>query len=266
MARERKQVQGTCALCLTHEELRNSHIIPEWIYEPLYGSKHRFIVGELVDDSGPAAVYKPVQNHQKGLREQLLCQACECMLSDWEGHAKDVLFARRRITHHLEKTAIRIENVDYDKFRLFYLSLLWRMSMSTRTEFRDIQLGVNINEDLRQKILSSAPGDPSEFGCLICVFGDDNSNLRIMFLPQQANIKGKNIYYLVTPGFLWILTIGALSFDPIIAINMVKPTGVMRISRLSLHDFMQAFGVKRFSGDTPARLTHVAILRRRFTE
>ena len=61
---------GTCKLCSAERKLRNSHILPEFMYGPVYeDGDHRF---RLVDvETGRARL------HQKGLREPLRCQVCE---------------------------------------------------------------------------------------------------------------------------------------------------------------------------------------------
>jgi hypothetical protein len=64
-----------CALCLdTNVKLAQSHIVPEFLYKALYDSKHRF----QVISTNPS-----VRNslEQKGLREPLLCKACEATIS-----------------------------------------------------------------------------------------------------------------------------------------------------------------------------------------
>jgi hypothetical protein len=58
---------GTCKLCRRKGELRDSHIISEFLYASIYDDKHRFHVvaaGELQSSY-----------EQKGYRERMLCQS-----------------------------------------------------------------------------------------------------------------------------------------------------------------------------------------------
>lgn len=57
--------QGICAFCQQARPLRNSHIIPEFLYRTLYDEKHRF---SAYGSDGKAEVVQ----EQKGTRERLL--------------------------------------------------------------------------------------------------------------------------------------------------------------------------------------------------
>lgn len=59
-----------CKLCGREAELRRSHIFPEFLYLALYDEKHRAVSVSPVPGEEDRLV-------QKGLRESLLCQACE---------------------------------------------------------------------------------------------------------------------------------------------------------------------------------------------
>ncbi len=63
--------------------MRASHIIPEFIYSPIYDDKHRMVLLETDER------YASFQ--QKGIREHLLCQDCETKVSKWETYARGVL-------------------------------------------------------------------------------------------------------------------------------------------------------------------------------
>jgi len=63
-----------CYLCKNETSIRNSHIIPEWMYKKVYDEKHRF-TNRANDDR---------TFFQKGFRKYLLCQKCESAFSKWE--------------------------------------------------------------------------------------------------------------------------------------------------------------------------------------
>ena len=62
---------------------------------------------------------------------------------------------------------LRLRDVDYTQLRLFYLSLLWRMSVSTHPYFKEVSLGPH-EEVLRRMLLEGRPGEPDQYG-LLCV-------------------------------------------------------------------------------------------------
>ena len=116
-------VSENCKLCGKVDKLRNSHIIPEFLFKPLYDSKHRFHVLSTVLDS-------PNRYEQKGIREKLLCQSCETLLSKHEGYARTVLFGGTEISVRKEDGNYIIGDIDYKKFKLFQISILWRAGIS----------------------------------------------------------------------------------------------------------------------------------------
>ena len=62
-----------CRLCGSDDEpLRNSHILPEFLYRPLYNEK-----GHMLAIREPDATHRPTERIQKGIREKLFCECCE---------------------------------------------------------------------------------------------------------------------------------------------------------------------------------------------
>src|ERR1700722_5312758 len=79
-----------CALCQSNSPLRDSHIIPEFLYKELYDKIQRFHVV-------PLDASKPEHFEQKGLYEKLLCKVCEQKFSVWEKYAKEAFCEGIRI-------------------------------------------------------------------------------------------------------------------------------------------------------------------------
>lgn len=100
-----------CKLCGNKNELRNSHIIPEFFYRPLYDSKHRFNVI-------PLSVGERKRFEQKGLREKLLCDKCEQQISQYENHVRKVFYGGTGIEIK-NGNPIVIKGIDYQKFKYF---------------------------------------------------------------------------------------------------------------------------------------------------
>ena len=64
-----------CHLCLCEDLLCQSHIIPEFLYAPLYNDE-----GSMMGITGFGTKgWKPVE---KGLRDALLCRNCEALLNE----------------------------------------------------------------------------------------------------------------------------------------------------------------------------------------
>ena len=70
--------RARCALCDQERDLCRSHIVPEFIYKPLYSEEGR-TVG--IRTSGESLQAKVVQT---GLHERLLCKECEGLINRYE--------------------------------------------------------------------------------------------------------------------------------------------------------------------------------------
>ena len=114
-----------CALCKKTADLQNSHIIPEFFYKLVYDKQPKRF---RVMSANPA---EPDRFEQKGLREYLLCRDCEQKLNRWETYAKTAFVDGRGIGVVHQADAVVFHKLEYKTFKLFQLSLLWRMSVST---------------------------------------------------------------------------------------------------------------------------------------
>lgn len=153
-------MNGECRLCLQEAELRNSHVIPEFVYTALgvYDEKHRFCAFSTDPNVR-------VDTHQKGLREKLLCDTCEGRLNVWETYAKKVLFGGVALdVEGDEQLGAIAHGVDYEKFKLFAMSLLWRASVSTLETFENVTLGPH-EDKLRRLLLVGDAGERWRYGC-----------------------------------------------------------------------------------------------------
>lgn len=185
-----------CALCKKENELRNSHIIPEFLYEPLYDEKHRLQLLSILASKGNS--FK-----QQGLKEKLLCDSCEQKLSVWEGYARKVLKGGIPLVTRNEGSLIFIEGIDYKQFKLFQLSVLWRAGVSRQQFFEYVDLGPH-EEFLRMQLLTEDPGNPGRYSCLMFGMKYEESILAdLVVQPKKTKLDGRVAYSFVFGGFLW---------------------------------------------------------------
>lgn len=185
-----------CALCHSTETLRGSHIIPEFQYKPIYDEKHR----ALVISSDPKERERFVQ---KGMREKLLCEQCENRFSRWEDYACRVLFGDKAKVLSRTKKVINLEGIDYSKFKLFLLSLLWRMSVAKGDFWKEVRLGP-LEEKLRQCLLREDPLSSDDFPCLLVpVLLDGTFETGWLFPPDRIRFKGHTLYRIIINGILF---------------------------------------------------------------
>lgn len=192
-----------CKLCLQDKPLRNSHIIPEFLYksEKLYDNHHRFLQLSL-DPAQPNVL------QQKGRREHLLCGDCEKLLNDrYELYAKQTLYDNRHLYSTQLPNAEVLAGLDYTRFKLFQLSILWRASISSLPEFRDVDLGRH-EERIRQMLLTGDPGSVYEYGCLMLdpESGTEAEHYAIM-QPETVEVGGYVGVLFMFGGLLWIYVV-----------------------------------------------------------
>lgn len=185
-----------CALCHSTSLLRNSQIIPEFQYKPIYDTKHRMhVISSDADKRDRFA--------QKGLREKLLCDKCELHISKWEDYACRVLFDDEAKLLFRSEKAIHLHGIDYPKFKLFLLSLLWRMSVAKGEFWKQVKLG-SLEEKLRLCLLNSDPMTSDDFPCLFTpVLIDGHFDVGWLMPPEKARADGYTIYRLIINGIIF---------------------------------------------------------------
>lgn len=160
---------GQCKLCLKHKELcKESHIIPRFMYKHITGDNN-----ELVIIDAQHARHKFNSEYEGNI----LCENCDSViigkLDDYFAkfiHGEFPNIIQPRFERMDNRDIIVRENdpyYDYNRFKLFLLSLLWRASISSRPLFGQIKLPQEIEADLRTRILNQQPGEPDLYTCFI---------------------------------------------------------------------------------------------------
>ena len=185
-----------CHLCKKEGGLCDSHILPEFFYKPMYDAKHRFLV--ISTDSAKQEKYL-----QKGLRERLLCSNCEDQFSRYEAYARGVIFGGVEIATKQEAGRLLLKDVDYKKFRLFLLSLLWRMGISKSEFFEAVDLGP-YEEKLRLLLIAEDPGDEDHIPCAVTGVLMEGKPGNWFLPPDRIRALGQHCYRIVISGILFL--------------------------------------------------------------
>lgn len=191
-----------CKLCHKKSELVNSHILPEFVFKPLYDDKHRF---------HKITVNKLIKNSylQKGIREQLLCLACEGLLSRNEKYVSEVFGGIREVNLENDGGLIKVEGLDYNKFKLFALSVLWRAGVSTNLFFSEVKLGKH-ESILRGMILKNNPGSSAKYPFVLTPIIYERELLSALIAePEKVKLAGHISYRFVFSGLAWIYIVSS---------------------------------------------------------
>lgn len=186
-----------CALCSVNPDLQDSHIISEFLHVPLYEHPHRF----RVISSDPTV---PERYAQKGEREKLLCRACEQKLGKWEHYAKSAFVDGKGVNITQVNGGWQFQGLHYKSFKLFQMSLLWRMGVSTLDFFRHVELGPH-QEKLRITLLNDDPLEPDVYSCAMVAVQIGGKLLPDWIIqPSRARLEHRHVHWLVINGIMYL--------------------------------------------------------------
>lgn len=219
-----------CALCKTNGKLQNSHIIPEFFYKLVYDpNPRRFRVISAI-------VSEPERYGQKGLRERLLCKDCEQKLGRWENYAKKSFVDGQGLQITQQNATVFLSNLDYKLFKLFLLSLLWRMSVSTLDFFKEVRLGP-YEEKIRLALVNEDPLRPEQCACSMVVVQLSGKTYTDWIVePTLAQVGGRHVYALVITGILFNFHVGKQPLQQSITAYVLNERGEMVVPVMEMRD------------------------------
>lgn len=233
--------ESRCALCRKVASLRNSHVMPEFLYDSVYDEHHRFL--QVSTDHSERTISRP-----KGLYERLLCGACESRLEVWETYAARVLKGGVELEFKNEDWGFTVRGVEYAPFKLFGMSLLWRAAASRRPEFEGVQLGPH-EEKLRRMIDASDPGRPYEYGFSIVFAPEPKARElfgHVISPPQPARYRAHHVYRFMLGLTFWLFLVSNHMHEVDETIFSLSADGTLRVRSggQATIDFLRSFSAE----------------------
>jgi hypothetical protein len=225
-----------CKLCLQERELCDSHIIPEFFYKPIYDQKHHLNYKPFDPNNLPKKQFE-----QKGIREKLLCLDCETKLSRYEKYVSEIYDKKLlAIPKNINKvTVIKLDGINYHKFKLFQLSILWRCGITSQEMF-SIILGSH-QEILRNMILDDNPGEPDDYGCILSAIVSGGQVLTDFILMEGSpHIETHKCHRIIFGGYIWTYFVSKHQKPTAAQYGFIQKDGTMQIliAKLSEIEFM----------------------------
>ena len=193
--RRKPQADGQCRLCGQHRPLEYSHILPEFIYKPLYDSDHEFV--EVASEG-----HHIKSIFAKGVREHLLCRFCEKRFSKFEDHAARVHREMRSRLDTAHVGDLVTVPASYAQLKLFQLSLLWRAAVSKDPIFHAAQAEA-FEPTLREMLLRDIPGTIYTFPCIGLAPADRPSFVTTIAPGGLGAIRGEPAIWFTFLGVHW---------------------------------------------------------------
>ncbi len=187
-----------CQLCgLNNYPFTRSHIIPEFLFKGII-EQEKYVID--VDDNRQRKI-------QTGFFEKdILCRTCDNeILSKLERYAnnhfynpsKDTSVSVQRInTEDFSISWDRYSNLDAGLIKLFWLSILWRASLSKNTFFERVNLDKMYAEKIRRMILNNDPGKANELRVVAISLPTATCNepTKSIIQPTRHKIEEKTYY------------------------------------------------------------------------
>lgn len=234
---------GTCRLCLKKKQLiKKSHIISDFMYKPVLDQDHSMIKLNMADTVPPKAVYTG------DYESKILCDNCDNqLLGSLESYASKVLFGFPRSDKDIyplktenqlhpdgKLTSTFVEGLDYRRFKLFLLSILWRASITERPFFNQVTLGPK-EEEVRKMLLYNNPGNYMDYPCLISSFVNNDKKITEKIITSPRRLRSHTgIRYIFHIGQLVYLFFVSPNDTPrFLADAVINAEGKMRIIHLT---------------------------------
>lgn len=175
--------QGTCRFCEQPTRLIKAHIIPEAFFRRLReGDRAPLLLKQRAHiKRSPIGIYD----------SEILCADCDGLFAPWDEYAQSVLSPELdHATEWANGTQVggwTIPDYRYDLLKLFFISPLWRASISGHDFYRRIRLG-SLESVAKELIAKADPGPPEQFGVILARF--QNPEATGIFDPHGDRLEG----------------------------------------------------------------------------
>lgn len=147
---------------------------------------------------------------------------------------------------------IKCQKINYHKFKLFLLSVLWRASISTRPFFSEISLPSENEEEIREMILSRNAGEAWKYPIFICTYAN-YQELPKSLIAQPREIMATDelrLYLFMINGYFYFFYINKTAevLPHFVIPETIKPNNELNISvipaNLAQTFILGQFGIK----------------------
>ena len=226
-----------CPLCQQERKQCDSHIVPEFLYAPTYEADGRAYEVSALGKKGRFV--------QKGRTEKLLCRDCERHINDnLEDYFSKLWYSPGVLPKEAPPANIVLSGVDYSRFKLFHLSILWRASVARSVAFEQTHLGP-FEPAIRRMLLELDPGDALThqiFGTAMVTGRSPIINHAMVMPPLPFRSHGVNAYVAIYGGCFWEIVVSRRPVRGALEARMLREDGSLT---LGVSDMLQFGPLKR---------------------
>lgn len=186
-----------CKFCGNETTLIKAHIIPAGLFRRLQISKESLEM--MTNKAGEYSKRTPIGVYDK----TIVCSSCESIWQEWDSYAQQLLadeplngLARY---HGSKKICYVVNNFEYKKLKLFFISMVWRASVSSHPFFSKVSLG-QFEDIAKQHIKNCDPGCSEDFSVTLAKF--DHPLAKPILDPHDENILDVNYVRFYLAGYI----------------------------------------------------------------
>jgi len=212
-----------CKFCNQKPAVKKSHIVPEFMYKPVYDEKHKLVVADKeLEELG---------ERQKGYYEPLLCKDCEKYFND-NFEMPCVKFVRNIPEHSSLDSILCFDPTP--EIGLLLLSIVWRASHASGKHWQGVNLGAHQNTI--KKSLESKIFNPS-YEVWVFLVAHDNGKIEkgIVSSVQRLKANGHNLYHFIASGAQFVVKVSSHK------LNKVRPVPIQIKEKI----YVQVLGIKK---------------------
>lgn len=156
-----------CKFCSNESALIKAHVIPAGFFRRIQQGKENLkMMTNKADEhtkKAPLGVYD----------KTIVCSKCESIWQKWDDYAQQLLADEplngQARYHNNEKIGYVVDNFEYKKLKLFFISMVWRASVSSNQFFSKVSLG-QFEDIAKQHIETSDLGGSEDFSVTLAKF------------------------------------------------------------------------------------------------
>ena len=160
---------GLCRLCLERKPLCDSHALPNSLFNYIL----RRNAGKAIVLNDDAT--SPARKSSDTWDAELLCQDCESKLNRKYDAYGMAVFRGHEGNVQPHEGGVDLLRIDRRRLRMFFLSVLWRISVSSHSNYSNIDLPYAWEEDLRSALDNERPVPDSRYTVALYKMRDSTS-------------------------------------------------------------------------------------------
>lgn len=197
---------GQCKFCRSTTDLIKAHILPRQYFHRIKGSQKHLICYKVGSDEKSEYMQAGIWD------DNILCGKCDGIFGVWDDYSYKILsssFAPSQLA--FDNLAVTIGAVDFDKFKLFCLSLLWRVSITTQPAFARVRLGPH-QKAVYDLLVNRDPDDSGIYAPVLIRYQPKDFG-GIFWNAQDLRMGKINCYFFYIPPFKLLIKVDKRPFE-----------------------------------------------------